>query len=71
MANDSSKFRIKESVFRFGAEVRSGDDPREAQLRLIRVGEAVDLENPTTSSDEEHDNANDDAAEGLQEGDDA
>ncbi|WP_412917509.1 chromosome partition protein MukE [Mannheimia haemolytica] len=29
---------ISESVFRFGADVRTGDDPREAQLRLIRDG---------------------------------
>jgi chromosome partition protein MukE len=28
-------------VFRFGADVRVGDDMREAQLRLIRDGEAV------------------------------
>ncbi|UJF16931.1 chromosome partition protein MukE [Vibrio sp. SS-MA-C1-2] len=38
---DSGKFRISESVFRFGADVRAGDDPREAQLRMIRDGEAV------------------------------
>jgi chromosome condensin MukBEF MukE localization factor len=31
MGHDSSKFRITESVFRFGADVRAGDDPREAQ----------------------------------------
>ncbi|PJG86431.1 chromosome partition protein MukE [Conservatibacter flavescens] len=37
----SGKFTISESVFRFGAEVRAGDDPREAQLRLIRDGEAA------------------------------
>ncbi|WP_249963023.1 chromosome partition protein MukE [Histophilus somni] len=37
----SGKFTISESVFRFGAEVRSGDDPLEAQLRLIREGEAA------------------------------
>ncbi|STO53946.1 condesin subunit E [Canicola haemoglobinophilus] len=37
----SGKFTISESVFRFGAEVRSGDDPLEAQLRLIRDGEAA------------------------------
>ncbi len=37
----SSKFTISEAVFRFGAEVRSGDDPLEAQLRLIRDGEAA------------------------------
>lgn len=32
---------IAEAVFRFGADVRTGDDPREAQLRLIRDGEAT------------------------------
>ncbi|TCP92016.1 condensin subunit MukE [Cricetibacter osteomyelitidis] len=41
---NSGKFTISESVFRFGAEVRSGDDPREAQLRLIRDGEAANPE---------------------------
>lgn len=38
---NSKKFVISESVFRFGAEVRAGDDLREAQLRLIRDGEAT------------------------------
>ncbi|MBD1558276.1 chromosome partition protein MukE [Vibrio sp. S9_S30] len=38
---ESGKFRISEAVFRFGADVRIGDDMREAQLRLIRDGEAV------------------------------
>ncbi|MDP5255055.1 MULTISPECIES: chromosome partition protein MukE [unclassified Vibrio] len=38
---ETNKFRISESVFRFGADVRVGDDMREAQLRLIRDGEAV------------------------------
>ncbi|PVX33040.1 condensin subunit MukE [Pasteurella langaaensis DSM 22999] len=38
---NSGKFTISESVFRFGAEVRGGEDPREAQLRLIRDGEAA------------------------------
>lgn len=38
---NSKKFIISESVFRFGADVRSGDDLREAQLRLIRDGEAT------------------------------
>ncbi len=38
---NSGKFTISESVFRFGAEVRSGDDPLEAQTRLIRDGEAA------------------------------
>lgn len=38
---NSKKFVISEAVFRFGADVRTGDDPREAQLRLIRDGEAT------------------------------
>ncbi|EPR4993118.1 chromosome partitioning protein MukE [Vibrio navarrensis] len=38
---DTGKFSISEAVFRFGADVRVGDDMREAQLRLIRDGEAV------------------------------
>ena len=38
---NSGKITISESVFRFGAEVRAGDDPLEAQLRLIRDGEAA------------------------------
>ncbi|MGR5165889.1 chromosome partition protein MukE [Vibrio astriarenae] len=38
---ETGKFRISEAVFRFGADVRVGDDIREAQLRLIRDGEAV------------------------------
>ncbi|USD66271.1 chromosome partition protein MukE [Vibrio sp. SCSIO 43136] len=38
---DNGKFRISEAVFRFGADVRVGDDVRDAQLRLIRDGEAV------------------------------
>lgn len=52
MGNDSSKFRIIESVFRFGADVRSGDDPREAQLRMIREGEAMSLEGGLALNDE-------------------
>ncbi len=46
MGHDSSKFRITESVFRFGADVRAGDDPREAQRRLIRDGEAMARKSP-------------------------
>ncbi len=65
MGNDSSKFRIMESVFRFGADVRSGDDAREAQLRLIRDGEAMTLENaPVASeSDEAENDSEHDASE--------
>ncbi|MCG6265233.1 chromosome partition protein MukE [Vibrio vulnificus] len=48
---DSGKFSISEAVFRFGADVRAGDDIREAQLRLIRDGEAVvHTQEPTQAS---------------------
>jgi len=64
MGNDNSKFRIMESVFRFGAEVRSGDEPREAQLRLIRDGEGVSLESQDKASQTEEENEiSDDAAD--------
>ncbi|MBD8163219.1 chromosome partition protein MukE [Erwinia persicina] len=67
MGNDSSKFRITESVFRFGADVRSGDDPRDAQLRMIRDGEAMQLDGGLTLNDEneerEADNNAPDSAE--------
>ncbi|WP_312042091.1 chromosome partition protein MukE [Erwinia sp.] len=57
MGHDSSKFRITESVFRFGADVRSGDDPREAQLRMIRDGEAMFTESgQARQNEEEHGN---------------
>lgn len=56
MGNDSSKFRITESVFRFGADVRSGDDAREAQLRMIRDGEAMPVEGTLSLKDDSDDN---------------
>jgi len=66
--NDSSKFRITESVFRFGADVRGGDDAREAQLRLIRDGEAMLLENATAPVDtDEGDGQESDASENAEE----
>ena len=60
---NSGKFTISESVFRFGAEVRSGDDPLEVSSWLIRDGEAATpeslawkqaqlMENDTESADE-------------------
>lgn len=57
IGNDSSKFRINESIFRFGADVRSSDDMQEAQLRLIRDGEAmtIELSSSLTDSDEDED----------------
>ncbi|BES84681.1 chromosome partition protein MukE [Pectobacterium araliae] len=56
MGNDSSKFRITESVFRFGTDVRSGDDAREAQLRMIRDGEAMPIEGNLSLKDDSDDN---------------
>ncbi|MDW6093181.1 chromosome partition protein MukE [Vibrio rhizosphaerae] len=59
---ESEKFRITEAVFRFGADVRVGDDMQEAQLRLIRDGEAVvpsrDVQEVSEDSDEEPTEAN-------------
>jgi Uncharacterized protein involved in chromosome partitioning len=44
------KFRVNEAIFRFGADVRSDEDPRVVQLRMIREGEAIlhDDELPTS-----------------------
>lgn len=61
MGHDSSKFRITESVFRFGADVRAGDDPRDSQLRMIRYGEAMPIENHLQRSDESDDSQADNA----------
>ena len=52
MGPDSTKFRITEAVFRFGADVRSGDDVRESQLRMIRDGEAMPIESSLSLNDE-------------------
>ncbi|MEW9809534.1 MAG: chromosome partition protein MukE [Candidatus Symbiodolus clandestinus] len=41
MAKEGDYFRITEVAFRFAADVRSGEDPQQAQQRLIRQGEAV------------------------------
>ncbi|ARD38718.1 chromosome partition protein MukE [Edwardsiella ictaluri] len=66
IGSDSARFRITEAVFRFGADVRAGDDVRDAQMRLIRDGEAVTLE-PSLAL---NDGAADDAQE-EQESEDA
>ncbi len=50
MGHDSSKFRITESVFRFGADVCWRRSP--AQRRLIRDGEAMPIENHLQLNDE-------------------
>lgn len=66
---DNSQFVIAESVFRFGADVRSGDDPREAQLRLIRDGEAQSLtedekhQRPEDQDDDNEESDNDNATD--------
>ncbi|QUJ66261.1 chromosome partition protein MukE [Photobacterium sp. GJ3] len=62
MLGDTGKFRISEAVFRFGADVRTSDDIREAQLKLIRDGEAVVHQQPPTQSSL-IDNLADDASE--------
>ena len=59
---NSGKFTISEAVFRFGAEVRSGDDALEAQARLIRDGEAATpeslmLEKQAQSTENDAENA--------------
>lgn len=50
---DFTKFRIMEAIFRFGVDVRSTKDAQEAQLKLIRDGEAVLLTKAIDNEDEE------------------
>jgi len=45
--------------------VRSGDDPREAQLRLIRDGEAMALDSVSATS--EQDDIDSDASDSAEE----
>ncbi|MBS9436427.1 chromosome partition protein MukE [Photorhabdus noenieputensis] len=63
LPNDNNKFTITEAVFRFGADVRSGDDPREVQLRMIRDGEAMPIEGGLSLDDSENDETPDNSAE--------
>lgn len=42
---NSQCFIITKSVFCFGANVRSNDDPQQAQLRMIRDREVISLKN--------------------------
>ncbi|NHB91586.1 chromosome partition protein MukE [Photorhabdus cinerea] len=65
LPNDNSKFTITEAVFRFGADVRSGDDPREVQLRMIRDGEAMPVEGGLSLDDSENDETPNSSAEGA------
>jgi chromosome partition protein MukE len=48
---ETGRFHLRESVFRFGADVRVGDDIQEAQRRLIRDGEAVMVNELAAESD--------------------
>ena len=48
---NSDKFRVNESVFRFAADVRSDEDPRAVQLRMIQEGEAIFHDDEMPSSD--------------------
>ncbi|MDR0219186.1 MAG: chromosome partition protein MukE [Enterobacteriaceae bacterium] len=59
-----NKFTITEAAFRFGADVRSGDDPREAQLRMIRDGEAMLVESSLSQESRllQESNENDEAS---------
>ncbi len=60
---EADKFRISEAVFRFGADVRLDDDPAEAQLRLIRDGEAIiPNQNDTTQSQQHNQDSEDNNA---------
>ncbi|HGJ5890294.1 MAG TPA: chromosome partition protein MukE [Arsenophonus apicola] len=63
LQNDSQRFMIAESVFRFGADVRSGDDPQQAQLRMIRDGEAMSLKDNLGLTDNESNDSVEDEAE--------
>lgn len=63
LQNDSQRFMIAESVFRFGADVRSSDDPQQAQLRMIRDGEAMSLKDNLGLTDNESNDSVEDEAE--------
>ena len=57
------KMRASLNPLRFGADVRVGDDPREAQLRMIRDGEAMALENHLQLNDENEEHQQDSGEE--------
>jgi Uncharacterized protein involved in chromosome partitioning len=66
VGNDSSRFRINESIFRFGADVRSSDDAQEAQLRLIRDGEAIKIESSLMLNDDNSEEQDEDVNEEIE-----
>ena len=53
-------------MFRFGADVRSGDSPLEAQMRMIRDGEAMALDTGSETPNDDEENED----EQLQSGED-
>lgn len=63
---NSGKFIISEAVFRFGAEVRSGEDLQAAQLRLIREGEIATQD--SLQIEAEQDDIDEDLDENSEEG---
>ena len=63
---NSGKFIISEAVFRFGAEVRSGEDLQAAQLRLIREGEIATPDSLQVEA--EQDDIDEDLDENSEEG---
>lgn len=63
---NSGKFIISEAVFRFGAEVRSGEDLQAAQLRLIREGEIATPD--SLQIEAEQDDIDEDLDENSEEG---
>ncbi|WP_081298498.1 chromosome partition protein MukE [Gilliamella apicola] len=66
VGNDSSRFRINETIFRFGADVRSSDDAQEAQLRLIRDGEAIKIESSLSLDDDNNEEQDDEINEEIE-----
>lgn len=50
---EQGKFIISEAVFRFGADVRVDEEMKDAQLRLIRDGEAVVVDTEKEAEEEQ------------------
>lgn len=63
LTNDNNKFRISESIFRFGTDVRAGEDLRAAQLKMIRNGEAVMIDHTGLPDNENNGDSIDEAEE--------
>ncbi len=59
------KFTLNEAVFRFGADVRTDEDPREVQMRLIRDGEAIVHDDDLPTDEKLQQNDDEDTEEQL------